>query len=531
MAFTVVPYPDSFRIISHEPCVKITRLCEIEPKGECCAAKKNLQDFLSEYFEGEILGTGRERIILSLENNESKAKEGYTLTVKKDTVEICGNDEAGLFYGVQTLKQLLIQGDFSLPETVIEDAPAFSSRGFMLDCARYFFTKQAVMQFLDLMALHKLNEFHWHLSDDQGFRCQLDSQLLLTEIGAYRSHTNFNKIPHQGYYTKADMKEIVEYAHERFIKVIPEIDTPGHSVSMIAAYPFLSCFDRELSVATSWGIKHDVLCVGKESTFEFMFSVFDELTEIFTDGVIHIGGDEVPVTRWKLCPQCRKRMRDEGLEDEADLHTYYLERIADYLHKKGIEVRMWNDRVKKRMVTPSVCWQLWNGEMTAQDIADELGKGRRFVISSSEAFYLDQPYGQVSLKRTYEYNPVHNEIVREAADGIIGVEACLWTEFVPDMERAYFTAFPRFGAISETCWTRNKNRNYERFSQNLEGYYRVLRFHGVTPAKREKANPKGLSKRAELLYWQRRRLCQGVVRDRIDNYAVRKKNEEKSRNK
>ena len=523
MKLTVVPYPDSFRILSDEPCVKITRLCELECGGGCNIAEKNLKAFLSEYFEGEILGTGRERIILSLNKSENAAKDGYTLTTGKDTVEICGNDEAGLFYGVQTLRQLLIQGDFSLPSLKIGDAPAFPSRGFMLDCGRYFFTKQAVMQFLDLMALHKLNEFHWHLSDDQGFRCQLDSQLLLTEIGSYRSHTNFNKIPHQGYYTKADMKEIVEYAHERFIRVIPEIDTPGHAVSMIAAYPFLSCFDRELTVAASWGIKHDVLCVGKESTFEFMFSVFDELTEIFTDGVIHIGGDEVPATRWEICPHCQKRMKDEEIEDVSGLHTYYLERIAKYLQQKGIEVRMWNDSVREKTVDSSVCRQLWNKEMTSDDIAAELRKGRRFIMSSADNCYMDLPYGQVSLKKCYEYELIHSELTKEEADNILGVEGCLWTEFVPDMERAYFAAFPRFGAISETCWTKRENRKYERFLENLDGYYRVLSFHGVTPAKKKKVNPKFLSEKAELLLWKRRRLYTGELHNLLDNYAVKKK--------
>lgn len=527
MKLTVVPYPDSFRIISDEPCVKITRLCEIEADDGCSNIKKNLTDFLSEYFEGEILGTGREKIILSLEKQPDKSEEAYSLRVKKDRVEICGNGEAGLFYGVQTLKQLLIQENFSLPEAEIEDEPAFASRGFMLDCGRYFFTKEAVMELLELMALHKLNEFHWHLSEDQGFRCEIESQLLLTEIGSYRAYTNFNKTPHRGFYTRTEMKEIVDFAHERYIKVIPEIDTPGHAVSMLAAYPFLSCFDRELTVATSWGIKHDVLCVGKESTFSFMFSVFDELAEIFTDGIIHIGGDEVPATRWRLCPHCQKRMKDEGLKNEEELHTYYLGRIASYLQQKGIQVRMWNDRVRERMVDSSVCWQLWNGEMTRQQVCEQLERGRRFIISSSGSFYLDLPYGQVSLRDTYEYDMLQWRVSNKGAEGILGAEACLWAEFVPDMERAHFTAFPRLGAVSETCWTRAEKRSYDRFWENLDGYYRVLHFFGVTPAKKSRVNPGPLRKAADLLYWERRKLCWDGLHNILDNRAVSKKYKKK----
>lgn len=529
MMLSVVPQPNFFQILSDKPCFELTRLCEIEAEKEAEKSKNELLRFAEQYFEAEILGTGKEKVRLLI-NSDGGEKEGYSLTVEKDCVSVTGNDEAGLFYGVQSLKQLLIQAEFKLPELKIEDAPVFPSRGFMLDCGRYFFQKEAVMHFLDMMALHKLNEFHWHLNDDQGFRCQIENQLLLTEIGSYRSHTNFNTTPHQGYYTKADMKEIVDYAHERYIRVIPEIDTPGHVVSMIAAYPFLSCFDREMTVATSWGIKHDVLCVGKESTFEFMFSVFDELAEIFTDGVIHMGGDEVLTTRWKICPHCQKRMKDEGLKEESELHTYYLERIASYLRDKGFEVRMWNDRKKEKMVDASVCWQLWNGEMKESEAAEEINNGRRFVVSASQAYYLDLPYGQVSLKKTYDYNPVFSGVKEECKKNIIGVEACLWTEFVPDMKKADFCTYPRLGAISETAWTKEEKRNYDRFCQNLKGYYEVLNFYGIKPPKTSAINPKGLRKWASLLYWERRRFCWGGLHNLINNYSVKRKHGKEMKN-
>ena len=370
MKYSVIPEPIKMTVGDRE-VFTLTRLCEVEYDEGSKKAYDALTKFLSDSFSMELLGTGKEKIILKIDS-AIKDDEGYTLSVTEDTAVICGKDEAGVLYGVQSLKQLLFQGELTIPEIHIEDSPRFSYRGFMLDCGRYFFTKEAVKVFLEIMALHKLNVFHWHLSEDQGFRAQILDKLLLTEIGSYRSHTNFNTRKHEGYYTVDDMKEIVDYAHNLCIKVVPEIDTPGHAVAMIAAYPELSCFDRKLEVATHWGIKHDVLCIGKESTFEFIQTVFDELLEIFTDGMFHIGGDEVPTTRWKICPHCQKRMKDQGLKDESQLHTYYLDRIADYLKNKGVEAIMWNDTVKDYMVKKDVAWQFWNGEMKAEDIENEI---------------------------------------------------------------------------------------------------------------------------------------------------------------
>ena len=510
MSLSVIPQPLCFSILSPEPVVKITRLCEIEWEKGCDKAKNDLLRFLTDRFEGELLGTGRERIILSLSGN-STDKEGYSLTVKADTVILSASGEEGLFYAVQSLKQLLMQGDFSLPEAEIEDEPRFSSRGFMLDCGSYFFTKDAVKHFLDIMALHKLNEFHWHLSEDQGFRCQLEDNILLTEIGSYRSHTGLNTTPHSGYYTKAEMKEIVDYAHERCIKVIPEINTPGHTVSMIAAYPFLSCFERELTVATDWGTKHDVLCVGKESTFRFMESVFDELTEIFTDGIIHLGGDEAPATRWKICPHCQKRMAEERLKDESELHTYYIERLARYLQSKGIEVRMWSGQENEKAVDPSVIRELCDGE---------INNGIKFINSSANAYCLDLPYGLISLRQCYNYNPAY-EAGKECS--LLGVEALLRTELIPDMEKAHYCTFPRLGAISETAWAKEENRNYDRFCQKLDGYFKVLSFYGIKPVKRKLYNPEPARRLVCVIHRKRRKLYREELRGLVDNHIVNKK--------
>lgn len=520
MNYSIIPQPQKI-ICSEKEVFTLTRLCEI--KAEPCLSKsvKSLEKFLSDSFSLSLLGTGKESIILCLDES-IREDEGYLLSVKEDCVTVKGRTPAGVFYGVQTLKQMLMQGNLTLTETEIYDYPALSYRGFMLDCGRYFFTKEAVMLFLEIMALHKLNSFHWHLTDDQGWRAQVETQLLLTEIGSYRSHTNWGKTPHSGYYTKEDMKEIVDYAHSLYIKVIPEIDSPGHTVSAIASYPHISCFDRELTVDTKWGIKYDVLCVGKESTFEFMFSVLDELCEIFTDGVFHLGGDEVPTLRWELCPHCQKRLKEENLSCTADLHTYYLNRLASHLKDKGIETVMWNDKKKDYMVSPHITWQMWNGDMKEEEIAEEINKGRPFINSASAYYYLDLPYGQVPLEKTYGYNPIFEGIDGDKKHLFKGIEACLWTEFVPTMKKAGYCTFPRLAAFSETAWTEKENKSYPRFKEKLSSYYAHLEAMGLDFAKLNQAQPKNLRKLFSLIYWERRRFCWGGLHNLIDNAKVKR---------
>lgn len=520
MNYSVIPEPREMQT-GTKTLFTLTRLCNISSEAGCEKAEACLKKFLSDAFSLELLGTGKESVILRIDGTMQKS-ESYILTVKENEVQIIGSDEAGVFYGVQSLRQLLFQGNLELPEVYINDGPRFPYRGFMLDCGRYFFTKEAVFVFLEMMALHKLNTFHWHLSEDQGFRAQIMSKLLLTEIGSYRSHTNFNKRKHEGYYTVEDMKEIVEYAHRLCIKVIPEIDTPGHTVAMIAAYPELSCFDRDLTVATHWGVKHDVLCVGKESTFTFMQEVIDELLETFTDGAFHLGGDEVPVTRWRLCPHCRKRMKEEGLKNEGGLHTYYLDRMARYLKSKGTEPIMWNDSIKELMVSKDVTWQLWNDDMDKKDVVSEINSGRPFIMSNLRAYYLDLPYAQVSLKKTYEFEPVYEGIKKEKEHLVKGVEACLWTEFVPTMQKAGHCTYPRLGAFCETAWSPKEKKSYKSFLSKLPPYYSLLKGYGIDPASLSQANPGPVSKAGNLIWWERRKLCWAGLSNIIDNAYVKK---------
>ena len=517
---TVIPEPKSFRLLGEDIVFVLTDSLSFE----CCDGGENslneLLLFLKEVFFLEPVGLGRGKICLEIDGKFEA--EGYIIKPERDRIVLCGGSERGLFYAVQTLKQLLFSGEGELPALEIADAPRYAVRGFMLDCGRYFFSVEAVKQFIDMMALHKLNEFHWHLSEDQGFRCQLESKLLLTEIGSYRSHTNFNAVPHEGYYTRAQMLDIIDYAHSKYIKVIPEIDSPGHVRAMLAAYPELACFPGEYDVANFWGVRHDVLCVGKESTLIFMKELFDELAEIFTDGVIHLGGDEVPVKRWKCCPDCQRLMKEKGMEDESDLHTYYLDTIAAHLQSKGIEVRMWNDRVKEKMTDKSVIWQLWNGEMKKEDVVGELNAGRKFVFSCSEHCYLDLPYALTSLEKSYGLDFRFDGLTSEGEKNILGTEACLWTEFVPDMLTADRMTYPRLAAISENAWTDKDKKDYAAFCEKLGSYYELLGKLGVRPAKIKTLNPRGLKKLAGRLWWERRKLCWGAHENYISDKRVKK---------
>ncbi len=517
----VIPEPKTITIGTGK-VFSLSRLCEITADESSKKAEGDFLSFSEKSLEIAYVGTGKESITLALDP-ELKTAESYTLDITENRIEIKGADEAGIFYGVQTLKQIFITGGRNLPEIHIEDEPAYGYRGFMLDCGRYFYKKEDIKFFLDLMAIHKLNRFHWHLTEDQGWRAQIDSKLLLTEIGSYRAHTNFNKIPHGGYYTKEDMKEIVAYAHERCIKVIPEVDSPGHMVAAISAYPELSCFERDLQVECYWGIKYDVVCVGKESTFDFMFSVFDELAEIFTDGVIHVGADEVPTERWKLCPHCQKRMRDEGLTNVEQLHAYYLTRLAAHLKEKGLQVVMWNDKKSDYMADGEIIRQLWNGDMPEKDRKALLEEGMKFIDSNSEAYYLDLPLGMTNLKKTYEYKPLKHE-------NVIGVEGCLWTEFIPSMERAMAYSFPRLGAIAENAWTKEEKLNFENFLKKDEAYMDILSAFGIEGRRMKNSIPGKFTNILHRIYWERRQLCWNGLHNVIDNKKVEKLAKEKMKN-
>ena len=429
--------------------------------------------------------TGEERSIILKIDESIEHDEGYTIKCENRRVFINARTETGLFYGLQTLKQMLLQTDGKLPYVELTDYPRFSYRGFMLDCGRYFYTVDEIKRIVDLMALHKLNVLHWHLTEDQGWRIEIKKYPLLTEKGSKRSHTNFNNKPHSGYYTQDQVKEIVAYCHDRKIKVIPEFDVPGHNVASIACYPELSCLDRKLEVATHWGVKHDILCAGKESTYKFVYDVLDELIELFPDKIIHIGGDEAPKTRWCECDKCKEKLNELGLVNMDQLQGYLANEAAAYLKKKGKKAICWNEAIKGGNVEKdNITVALWRDKTKAS--IEWANGGNPLIAECFTPYYVDYPYGMHPLKSVYMFEPrkIHG-LTSLGGASVIGVESPIWTEYVTSFEKMTYLCFPRWLAVAETGWNNVNKKGYAKFIKTAEFFCDILKGMGITPAPKE----------------------------------------------
>jgi len=450
-------------------------------------------------------------------------REGYELNVDGKGVAIKASAKEGLLYAFCTLGQLLFNFGGVLPYCSIKDEPKVDYRGLLLDCGRYFFPKEDVFRFIDFCLLHKLNVLHWHLTEDQGWRISIDRYPLLTEKGSRRSHTNFGCVPHGGYYTKADLKEIIAYANERNVQVIPEIDMPGHIQSAIACYPYLSCFDRKLKVATHWGVKHDVLCAGKESTYEFVFGVLDEIMEVFggeNTKYIHIGGDEVFLQRWTMCEHCQAAIKREGLADESELQAYFMRRVSDYVVSKGFVPIMWNGLSTDRYLNNHEVLQYWedkeNGDEKVRGFAEKCGG---YINNDSAYTYVDLPYGKISLKKSYGYVPLPDNFPQEK---FLGAEIALWTEYVPNFKRACLRLLPRSCALSETMWN-NGGGDYEEFESRLGSVLKYLELFGYESASMGAANPCKLRGACQRAWFGRRVLHWQGLHNLLDDASVKRK--------
>lgn len=452
--------------------------------------------------------TGKIKLIV---DETISSKEAYRLVVNEQGITIYASTGAGWFYGAQTLRQMLpielekdnINVATAIPYVEISDEPRFEYRGFMLDSVRHFFDVDVIKSILDMMALHKLNRFHWHLTDDQGFRLEIDKYPKLVEVSSKRKQSQnkgmelpwtreYDGIPHEGYYSKQDVREIVEYAKQRCVEVIPEIDMPGHFVAALAAYPEYSCTEEELEVWTRWGISKDVLCVGKEKSLAFVKDVLSEVVELFPYKYIHIGGDEAPTLRWKKCPDCQKLKKVKGYKNERELQTYFMNKVTSFLKNKGCKVIGWDEVLKgnpdKEMIVQS--WSPKGGKKVLQGIR----KGMNCIVSNYFSYYLDLPYNICSLKNAYDFNPSLEGLSEQEEKNILGVEAPLWTEAVDSVERIHWQLFPRLTAVSESAWTPNENKNYDNFLQRLlfmEKRYEKLE---IGYAQRDCYNYKGIPK-------------------------------------
>lgn len=414
-------------------------------------------------------------IILKLsDSHPGLGNEGYTFTSTTNNIIIEANSLNGLFYGIQTLRQLLpveIESKekinsviWNVPNVEIIDKPEFSWRGLNLDCCRHFMSKDFVKRYIDLLAYHKMNVLHWHLTEDQAWRIEIKKYPELTSKGAFRTYDNDSV--YGGFYTQDDIKEVIDYAASRFINVVPEIEMPGHSTAAISCYPEISCTGGPFEVGTLWGIYHDVYCAGNEKTFQFLQDVIDEVVELFPSKYIHIGGDEVPKNRWEKCPKCQARIKSENLKDEHELQSYFIKRMEKYINSKGKQIIGW-DEILEGGLPPEATVQSWRGVKGAVHAAKQ---GHNVIVSPTSNCYFDYPVDITDLQKVYSFDPVPSELNAEDRKHVLGSEANMWTEYAPQ-QLVDDRLFPRLLALSEVVWTYPTERNYEEFKQRVQNHY------------------------------------------------------------
>ncbi len=419
--------------------------------------------------------------------------EGYQLQVQKHRVNLVAQAPKGLFWGTQTLRQLLPaqagKKPIQLPALFITDKPRYAWRGMHLDVARHFFPVEFVKKYIDYLAMHKMNTFHWHLTEDQGWRIEIKKYPKLTEVGAWREGTligHYSSQPHQfdnkrygGFYTQEQIKEVVQYAKERYITVVPEIEMPGHSVAALAAYPELSCTGGPFKVEGLWGVFDDVYCAGNEQTFQFLEGVLSEVTELFPDQVIHIGGDESPKTRWKACTKCQARIKAEGLADEHELQSYFIQRIEKFLNAKGKTIIGW-DEILEGGLAPNAYVMSWRG--TEGGI--EAARQKHYVVMTPGSHvYFDHYQGEPAreplaiggftpLEKVYAFEPTPSALSENEKKYILGAQANVWTEYIPTPRQVEYMILPRMSALAEVLWTPAHLKNWDEFTTRMQQQYK-----------------------------------------------------------
>lgn len=494
---SILPQPQAIRV--DEGVFEVDKATKIY-MDLCTDEMKRVAGFINEKFakaagfELEIVDRMPEENFIAF-MNAGMPTESYVINAKPHGVFIDYGDGAGAFYAVQTLFQLLPTEiyaqerqkgiDWTVPCCSIDDAPRFKYRGMHLDVCLHYFDFEFLKRYIDIMAAHKVNRFHWHLTEDQGWRIEIKKYPLLTEKGQWRKETVvgslfsgvYDGIPHGGYYTQEQVKELVQYAAERYVTIIPEIELPGHALAAIACYPELSCgLEDHYETATKWGVFKQVYCT-KESTFKFLEDVFDEVFELFPSELIHIGGDECPKASWKACPHCQSMIKKLGLKDEFELQSYFVTRMEKYINSKGRQIIGW-DEILQGGLAPNAKVMSWLGEEGGIKAAQQ---HHEVVMSPHQKYYLDywqaDPYteplamgGPTTLKMMYDYEPVPDVLTSQEARYIIGVEGCVWTEYMPTPERVEYMAWPRMCAIAETGWTQ-ADKDWDGFTRRLEKHF------------------------------------------------------------
>lgn len=515
MSYDVVPLPQSIQMQKGEPFL-LNNQVQILASESLQTEAAFLQSYLKELTGLELaFSQKREKKVsyIELAISPNTAAEGYLLTVSKKGISVVGGSSAGVFYGIQTIRKAMAEnGDASaieFPAVVITDSPRFSWRGMHLDCSRHFFSVEFVKKFIDLLALHNMNTFHWHLTDDQGWRIEIKKYPKLTTIGSQRSGTVLGTnsdlddgIPHGGFYTQQEARDIVKYAAERHITVVPEIDMPGHMLAALACYPELGCTGGPYQVGHYWGVYTDVLCVGNPKVYEFVEGVLGEIMDIFPSEVIHIGGDETPTVKWQQCPKCQALSKELGSTVTSDeelspltsklspLQAHFTKRVFDFLTSNHRRALGWDEILDGSPQDAMI--MSWRGTAPGAQAAE---LGHDVVMSPTTYCYFDylqseerifEPSrcdGFIPVEKVYALDPAPDSISVEARQHILGVQANIWTEYIFTEGMVEYQALPRMSALAEVAWTNQEVRNYDAFVNRLTRFSSLYEFYRYQYAK------------------------------------------------
>lgn len=522
-AFSIIPQPVSIKIkpgtfrITNQTILLVSER-DIDLKNVAILFAEQLRlaggPFLRVQPMSDETNDGNAIVFAYDKRKESLPTEGYRLNVTPTGIFLTGNSGAGLFYGMQTLLQLLPpevckitkpeEGkSWEVPCADIKDEPRFPYRGMHLDVSRHFFPKEFIFRYIDLLAMYKMNIFHWHLTDDNGWRIEILKYPELTEVSAWRvDHEDLpwgerpaqqpgEKATYGGFYTQEDIREVVQYAAQRYITIIPEIEMPAHSVEVLAAYPDLSCTGGPFTVPPgSYWPNSDIFCAGNDNVFVFLQDVLTEVMDLFPSEYIHVGGDEATKTRWEECPKCQLRMKNEGLKDEHELQSYFIKRMEKFINSKGKKLIGW-DEILEGGLAPEATVMSWRGVEGGIAAAKQ---GHDVIMTPTSYCYFDyyqadpsfEPKaigGFTTLKKVYSFEPVPEELTTEKGKHILGAQGNLWTEYIPTPEQAEYMAVPRMIAIAEIDWSPARLRNWDDFRQRLNGQFKRLDYMGVNYSK------------------------------------------------
>lgn len=483
----LIPYPKEISLSKGEFILNKNVTINTTTAGNTFE-KEYLQHQLSEQF-GIRLNSSKTSATISLITDPKLADEEYFLSTDRNGITIKGRSGKELFYGIQTLLQLIpakSKGLAKIPLVNIKDRPTFGWRGMHLDVGRHFFPVEFIKKYIDFLAMYKMNTFHWHLTEDQGWRLEIKKYPRLTEFGAWRNrsmvgHYNENKFKegrYGGFYTQEQAKEIVKYASDRHITVIPEIELPGHASAAVASYPNLGCTGKPIDVAVKWGVFDDIYCP-KEETFNFLEDVLTEVMAIFPSKIIHIGGDEAPKTQWKESSIAQEVIKREGLKDEHELQSYFIQRIEKFLNKHGRQIIGW-DEILEGGLAPNAKVMSWRGFEGGIEAAKQY---HDVVMTPGDYVYFDHYQGNpknepvaiggyTTVEKVYSFNPVPNSLNETEKKYILGAQGNVWTEYIPTTDHVEYMVFPRITALSEVLWGTNKD--YKAFQKRLLQHFKVL---------------------------------------------------------